>query len=198
MPWQCVLLLETDRARLELRRFNGGACLVKPYGMPCHDARVPFGEAPIKVDPERGTWDVDAEPPPHDDPHWPSACACGYEFTLDDTWQLSRHRIYTRQDTGAELTLDEAEPGMIWRTWWHEAFWHGPDGHCYTMRLPGNGEWTIDGPSSNGPGWTRTGEAPRFTVRPSILSHGSATRKTYHGFLTDGVLSDDLDGNTYP
>ena len=134
MPWQCVLLLETDRARLELRRFNGGACLVKPYGMPCHDARVPFGEAPIKVDPERGTWDVDAEPPPHDDPHWPSACACGYEFTLDDTWQLSRHRIYTRQDTGAELTLDEAEPGMIWRTWWHEAFWHGPDGHCYTMR----------------------------------------------------------------
>lgn len=37
-------------------------------------------------------------------------------------------------------------------------------------------------------GWTVTGEAPNITVRPSINAVG-----VYHGWLTDGVLSDGLE-----
>ncbi len=42
-------------------------------------------------------------------------------------------------------------------------------------------------------GWTVTGDPPRITVRPSINHMGC-----YHGWLTDGVLSDDVEGRTYP
>ena len=37
------------------------------------------------------------------------------------------------------------------------------------MRLPGGGEWAIDAVSTSGGRWQRW-RAPRFTVRPSILS----------------------------
>ena len=37
-------------------------------------------------------------------------------------------------------------------------------------------------------GWTVTGEAPNITVSPSINIVG-----LWHGFLTSGILTDDLD-----
>ena len=40
--------------------------------------------------------------------------------------------------------------------------------------------------------WRVTGDPPNLTVTPSINSVGE-----YHGYLTDGVLSDDLDGRAY-
>lgn len=199
MPWTCVLLVATDQASLELRRFaSGSACDKSENGM--HEARTLIGTAAIVVT-ERGGWHIEETEPPISDPRWPRQCACGYRFAPTDIYQLSPSRLYTRQDTGALLTLAEAEPGMLWDAPWFADFdppWAGPDGRCLIMRLPGNGEWTIDGPSSNnGPGWTREGEPPRITARPSILSHGSSTRQGYHGWLTDGVLSDDLEGRTY-
>jgi hypothetical protein len=52
-----------------------------------------------------------------------------------------------------------------------------------------NGEtWEVDRPSSNGPGWQVTGDFPRITCRPSIVVPG------YHGWLTDGVFSADIEG----
>lgn len=42
-------------------------------------------------------------------------------------------------------------------------------------------------------GWTVTGEPPAITVQPSINAEGS-----YHGWLQNGVLSDDVEGRTYP
>jgi hypothetical protein len=111
-----------------------------------------------------------------------------------ETWQLSKNRLYVRQDTGAELTLHEAEPGMMWDAPWYLDFsdpWAGPDGRSLVMRLPAGGEWAIDGPSRSGGRWTRTGEPPLITARPSILS------THYHGWLTDGILSDDLEGRQY-
>lgn len=57
-----------------------------------------------------------------------------------------------------------------------------------TVLCPNGRLWCVDQCSSNGSGWVVTGEAPRITVRPSIAVSG------YHGFLTDGVFSDDLDG----
>lgn len=198
MSWTCVLLIATDQASLALRRYASSAlCTQSRTGI--HDAETAIGTAPLVIT-ERGIWDVEMPEPPHDDPRWPTHCICGYAFIDDDAWQVFPSRLYIRQDTGVQITLHEAEPGMIWDAPWYLDFnppWAGPDGRSLVMRLPGGGEWTIDGPSSNGPGWTRTGEPPKITARPSILSYGSAKRKGYHGWLTDGVLSDDLEGRTY-
>ena len=199
MTWTCVLLIATDQASLSLRRYaSKGTCAVSGRGI--HDAETLIGTASIVIS-ERDTWDVEElERPPASDPRWPTHCVCGYTFQEDDTRQLFKSRLYRREDTGALLTLSEAEPGMMWDADWlldMGETYTGPDGRCFIMRLPGHGEWTIDGPSSNGPGWERTGEPPKITVRPSILSHPSKMRQGYHGWLTDGVLSDDLEGRTY-
>lgn len=45
----------------------------------------------------------------------------------------------------------------------------------------------------NREGWTITGTPPNLTATPSIHAVGD-----YHGWLRDGVLSDDVDGRTYP
>jgi len=199
MPWTCVLLLATDQASLSLRRYaSKSACPISGVGI--HNAHALIGTAPIVVS-ERGTWDVAAvAQPPESDPRWPARCVCGYTFGPEDTYQLFKDRQYTRQDTGALLTLAEAEPGMLWDAPWYLDFadpWAGPDGRSLVMRLPGGGEWAIDAPAQNGPGWERSGEPPKITARPSILSHPSGSVRGYHGWLTDGVLSDDLEGRTY-
>ena len=63
------------------------------------------------------------------------------------------------------------------------------------VRLPDGTPWNVDQAASasgpGGPGWTVTGEMPSLTARPSVDTG------TYHGWLTDGVLSDDLEGRTY-
>lgn len=52
-----------------------------------------------------------------------------------------------------------------------------------------NGEvWEIDRKSSNGDGWTVTGEWPNLTCSPSIVVQG------YHGFLRDGEFTPDIEG----
>jgi hypothetical protein len=37
-----------------------------------------------------------------------------------------------------------------------------------------------------------------FTVEPSILVRGAGDGRAYHGYLRRGVLSDDIDGRTFP
>jgi hypothetical protein len=41
-------------------------------------------------------------------------------------------------------------------------------------------------------GWNVSGDPPRITVKPSINIIGR-----YHGFVTDGVISDDVDGRKF-
>lgn len=58
--------------------------------------------------------------------------------------------------------------------------------------LPSRDLFTPDRLSSNNTsGWTVTGELPTITVTPSIGS------RSYHGFITDGVLGDDVEGRRY-
>jgi hypothetical protein len=68
--------------------------------------------------------------------------------------------------------------------------------HLLIVETPG-GAWVVDGRSFDGttygPGWVRTGEPPRVTVTPSVNIVGA-----YHGYLRDGVLTDDLEGRIYP
>jgi len=58
-----------------------------------------------------------------------------------------------------------------------------PGGAIFHPQMPPDGEAA---------GWEISGEPPRITVRPSINWVGR-----YHGWLTDGVLSDDLEGRTH-
>lgn len=41
-------------------------------------------------------------------------------------------------------------------------------------------------------GWTVAGEAPNITITPSINIGG-----TYHGFLQNGIITDDVDGRVF-
>jgi hypothetical protein len=52
--------------------------------------------------------------------------------------------------------------------------------------------WCVDRKSSNGDGWTVTGEWPNITCSPSIVAGD------YHGFLQNGEFTADLDGKTFP
>lgn len=53
---------------------------------------------------------------------------------------------------------------------------------------PNGEQWEIDRWSSNGTGWTVTGELPNITCSPSIVVEG------YHGWLKDGQFSADIEG----
>jgi hypothetical protein len=62
--------------------------------------------------------------------------------------------------------------------------------------LPGPAWFSIDGQARNAgvfhDAWTVAGEAPNITVTPSINLNG-----TYHGFLQNGIISDDVEGRKY-
>lgn len=53
---------------------------------------------------------------------------------------------------------------------------------------PNGREWCIDQKANNGEGWKVTGEWPNITCSPSIVVPG------YHGFLQNGVFTDDIEG----
>ena len=86
---------------------------------------------------------------------------------------------------------DTHKPGAIWQS-------PTQDGDAvWLLRLPNGAPWNIYGRMSDGsPGWNITGEMPDITARPSINST-YPPRKGYHGWLTNGVLSEDLEGRTY-
>lgn len=67
------------------------------------------------------------------------------------------------------------------------------------VRLPNRDDFCLDSVSrdgradGSGRGWTVTGDAPNVTVSPSINDVGY-----YHGWLQNGVLSEDVEGRTFP
>lgn len=197
MTWQCFLVEPSDRERRSLRRYAGygdgdRTCAVSEMGY--HNAESPIEDGPCERD-GRGYISQDNDWP-RDDPRWPTHCACGYAFAADDEWQLFRDPIYVAPDGSEHVIHGKVAPGLMVDAFWlHAASQYAgrsPDGRVLMLYLPDGYSWIIDGPSSNGDGWQRTGPPPLITARPSILSPG------YHGWLTDGVLSDDLDGRSYP
>lgn len=57
--------------------------------------------------------------------------------------------------------------------------------------LPGGDHWIIDQKAFNGGGWVITGGEGKWTASPSIMT------EAYHGYLKDGILTNDTDGRTY-
>jgi hypothetical protein len=200
MPIACFLLTPIPFAARTLRRFAFSAASgvpACPYGY--HDATAPLDRVPLALgEPGSGSdaW-------PHDDPRWPARCRCGYAFRAEDTWQVNVTRLYARSDGGPETTIEAAPVGAMWYADWYverrrdrtpgPGTGLGPDGRCLMVKTPA-GSWNVDGPSSSGEGWTRTGTPPVVTATPSIWVGKPETvpPKGYHGWLNNGYLSDPL------
>ena len=176
-------MLDAGYDRHWLRRYGTGNCGNKQYheGLTLLEERAPSTDDPID-----DSWT-------HDDSRWPTKCGnCNYEFVPEDKWQLFRVPIYRRSDTNQEYVhhvnpnFGQIPVGAMWRLTWLEKdqYGCGPDGQSWAVMTPG-GEWCMDCPSSDGGYWTRTGEAPNFTVTPSIH-----VPERYHGWLRNGELVD--------
>jgi hypothetical protein len=119
-------------------------------------------------------------------------------FMIEPVLSEREDRPWRRLDNGeVRDDCDAFGPGAMWYAPWLSAF-----GSVHFQALPeeirkrGNlivkvphGHWNIDSKSSNGTGWTRTGEPPVVTARPSIGIPGAQGQQwIYHGWLTDGEL----------
>lgn len=193
MTIRCFLLEPTGRAVRKLRRFrwsSDGPCV----GRDARPGAYSYCDAFEPLDVVDGTEHVNGDSWPHDDPRWPTKCrSCGRQFTAADEWQLWTEREMRRSDTGALTTIRDADPGAMWFADWLAEAGAGADhtarraGQAHLIVKTPAGDWDIDGPSSNGNGWTREGTAPAITARPSI---GIGTPFRYHAWLTAGELVD--------
>lgn len=194
---ECFLIEPTNHYWVGLRRYNTSACPGSHGGRGYHNAEVSVAE----VEPDEEPVTHTATEAEMRESGWPTRCDfCPYEFTAEDSWQVVYDRQYEAGD-GRRFSLRgphhavpngivSAPAGAIWRTPWLEGLgFSGPDGCCYMVRTPG-GDWTIDFPTAVESGcWTRSGVAPKLTVRPSILIGSRPDGSwAYHGILTDGRL----------
>jgi hypothetical protein len=211
MPTKCYLLEPTERQRQKLRRYTrstGWDAEAKRsiYPNPCpisgsgHDAETPIEDGAVKRS-EHGA--VMADRWPHDDPRYPTHCACGYAFTDADEYQLFVELIFTRADTGEEMTIREAPPGAMWWCDWMGTAWHPQLGRMFCVKLPDGTNWMPDTQANNCTMpedhdqahhhcWVVTGELPHLTISkdgPTCgAGAGSIQSTNYHGFLRDGYL----------
>jgi hypothetical protein len=197
----CFWLEPTLDAQVLYRRYVSSAGRSEECGV----ARVPYeGHAPAvwgyhtaQVAIERRPRGADdAGHPPTDaekaDPRWPTHCDCGYAFAPEDNWQVNVHTLYSSPQKNLLLcTLHDAPAGAMWDAPWFHGHGGGhprnPDGLYLVVRTPA-GDWLVDGPATNGPGWTRTGTPPLVTANPSI---GFGNPMHMHGWLRNGVLEID-------
>ena len=212
---RCFWLEPTGNVRLWLRRYSSSNDCAGSY----HNAMFLIGDAPVVygadgVNGRRYLASRDDEKPPADDARWPRKCErCDYLFaeptyeictceeckaggkarkrkTGGDEYQLFQSALYTRRDTGEVYTIESAPPGAMWDAWWMGGSdTRSPDGVKLLVKLPNGGEWWVDGPANNGPGWTRTGAPPDVTAMPSIFSR-QGRPDAYHGWLRAGWLEE--------
>ena len=185
----CFWVDPTGEGVVTLRRFtlDRDDC---PGDVRYHNAGVDLGERrpQVRVNGDHGHdhWQHGPEPDEYaGDSRWPTVCAaCPYVFDdREDRWQVRVEQLYRRADGGEEYTLRTVPPGAMWDAWWYP--WKGDDGRSLCVALPPDGGldyWAVDGPSTDGGRWTRTGVPPLVTANPSILT------PRYHGFLRDGEL----------
>jgi hypothetical protein len=199
---RCFLLTPTDDVVITLRRYAFARDGVPPCGR--QEPRYPGAElttyethdVEIEVARAAGTLEasLDGDRTQHtvalDDPRWPTTCACGYVFRPEDAKQESHTRLYQRGDNGELVTIGDAPVGALydWRVLNGDDSYHRNGEMSLVCKTPA-GEWMIDGPASNGPGWQRTGTPPDINVTPSI---GIGSPQRMHGWLRNGWLEIDM------
>jgi hypothetical protein len=170
---RCFLIEPTSVFARQLRRFCAPSLTCPRNASGYHMAQVPVGTVRSDRAPPSGDlW-------PHDDPRWPTLCACGYIFDPVDYWSVSHQQLYLRPETGNVYTLIDAPEGAMWYADWSPH--RGPDGHSLVLKTPA-GEWQIDAPGKDGGRWTRSGTPPLVTVTPPLKL------KTYTATLHGGLL----------
>lgn len=201
---RCFFLEPTGFQNRYLRRYadgeKGGRCPKMDGVYSYHTVMKFLGRGPVVKD-ERGVIQLPDWGLPKSDPAWPMVCICGHPFEDADNWQPFGRELYRRQDTGAEMTLEDAPPGAMWHADWRLPSNAGPDGHVLMVKCPGGHEWCIDARASNCTlpldnahrCWVRHGSVPEITVdKHGLTCHagaGSIQTQNWHGFLTRGVLS---------
>jgi hypothetical protein len=196
MPWTCFFVERTNLFAQSLRRFvwsdTGKTCPGVPGPYSYHNASSNYiGHI---------TWDTQYNGKgddswPHDDPRWPKKCEkCDYEFQPEDVWQYNLDVIMRCAKTKRKWPMDDLPTGAMWYDDW-DGCHRGPDGKSLFCKLPCGTAWCIDYHPKVPGGWKRDGVPPLVTASPSILTGGSTG---YHGFLQNGILTDDLDGRKYP
>lgn len=217
MAWPCFWVERNGRAAVELRRYVTGRDSegnVTPDEHKCpgkygyHNACIDLPRT-IKLRLHGTEGFIDSLPlnayRSRHKAKWPTRCDyCPYEFVPDDQWQAGQEPIYVRPDTGETWKQRDLPIGAMYDGFW-DPFGKGDDGISLFVTLPKPdpdrpGEWKpdhwwhVDGPARNHEGgmkpnaWKRTGDVKAVpavvTATPSILtSH-------YHGFLTNGSLTD--------
>jgi hypothetical protein len=191
---RCFLLTPTEHVAVILRRFAGSQSSATKCGLKV--PRYPGAEAvtweshnlEVEIAREVGTLEgsVDGDSTLRrialDDPRWPDACPCGYRFADEDVRQEWHTRLYQRGDTGELVTLSSAPVGALYDSGRFSdvpGYQRNGAGVCLICKTPA-GEWLIDGPATNGPGWTRSGTPPDIVVLPSI---GIGDPQRMHGWL---------------
>ncbi len=202
---RCFLLTPTENVVVTLRRYAYKD--KNTPGVPIcgrHEPRYPNAESvtfqthdiEVEVAREVGTLEecIDGDRTHHtyleNDPLWPARCSCGYVFTPDDKFQECHTRLYKRSDTGELTTISDAPVGALYDSGTFkdvDGYQRNGDGMSIICKTPA-GEWMIDGPASNGDGWTRTGTLPDIEVHPSI---GIGDPQRMHGWLRNGWLEID-------
>lgn len=223
MGVEAFLVVPKNEARVFLRRYDGEStwdpvAQRSSYARPCplvhgyHEASVDLDVRPHTKDNPDGTcnFELDSAEFPHEDPRWPKACPCGYEFRAEDEWQAGHRDLYVRIDGQPGVyTLRDQVPGMMWDAPWMGEYARGVDGRCLVVVLPNGHEWMIDGPASNCTMkgekthrcWIRHGTPPKLTVdknagtsdasAPTTCAAGAGSIQggDYHGFLQGGVFT---------
>jgi hypothetical protein len=102
-----------------------------------------------------------------------------------------RRMMFTLPD-GREVGFDELPPGAMWHSDQQprESYLAGAD--SIQVKLPGPTIWSMNRPGTNGCKWDVSGEIPNVTASPSINFVG-----LYHGWVQNGVVSDDVEGRKF-
>jgi hypothetical protein len=118
-------------------------------------------------------------PPDGRDPQWPAYCRCGYQFGRDDWRFVVPERLYRSGSYLPLVVLRDAPVGAIWEA--DPPIYASDEGSSLVIQTPA-GEWWVDGPCRDGPGWTRTGTVADLTIQPGCRLH------TWHGYVMAGRL----------
>jgi len=196
---RCFWMTPLDRVRVSLRRFTFGLSNPTVPDDPCparggvdgHES----GFVVIEANDARVRWIDDQADGTHRmrdllapiDERWPLACVhCREELPPTACRQIWPDVLFSGAPDERLYTRRDMPPGAMYDADEYHAFteWCGPDGRSIVVVLPDGTSWQVDAPPAKGDtGWTRTGEPPLLTVRPSVQT------PTYHGYLIEGVLS---------
>lgn len=197
-PVKCFLLTKTDMFSLYLRRYTNKAICKKPSDDRKHCDANYFYET-VKGDKAIDQFDLQILP-------FPNKCThCGYKFEETTSSRMVHTQgIWRREDTGEAIERNKFPVGAIFDAdWYHDCSeLCGPDGKCMCVQVPGGHLWMIDSRAGNctmpddtkHKCWVRHGEAPNLTVDKNGLTcqagAGSIQTENWHGFLTNGILSE--------